>query len=388
MGRSDPGAEPRKRQRRGSQAEGAYLDRGAMRGEILKPGGNARRTLKRSHTLSGLNDIGDDLSKTIPGNTVRIRHEPPLDWPLDINYRHVKGRDVRQVLATLLARVILEEDEGGEEEKRRQKSDKPLASHPEIWRTVIRHRGSRHSPETYHHSLSKNDYENIERCDASPAFEMRKHVLTIHPFGGSSNPEVEPPRNPVLGYDIVDHVISEQMIIRSPQLLRAIKDVVHWPSAAFYDGQKRLTLNSPFRSIGVHRSGFSRLLEQRRIDLQNAMISNRSEPSQMPEVTNPKTQHLQLTVRHLELFLAEVDKVQALDLKLEEARHLRRLATFDMLWMLFKPGVKVHMAANGPNLACIIELLVWNRGTTRADSTDGPYEYVDVQMWYWDHDGM
>lgn len=383
MKSTSPDGHSRRRHRRNTQSESTNVDRGPAQDQIPKIGEATRRILRRTYTSLDLRDKDSDFSQAIPGDSVEVRYEalPEGPWTtIVIPYRYVKSKDVKREVARLLGAPAIPEEPGD------HKQNGAAAPHPEIWRTAIRHRGSRLSPETYHHSLTEVDYENIESHDASPAFETRKHVTTIRPFGNLKNSEIEPPRNAVLDNDIVDQVLSEQMIVRSPQLLRAIKDTVHWPSAAFYDGQTRLTLNSPFRSIGVHRAEFDRVLERNRVALHNSQISERHDTKDTSESTTSKTRDLKLTVRHLELFLKEIDKVQAQDLKLEKARHERGFATFDMLWMLLKPGMKVHTSAHGPSLACIIELLVWNRGT-RTESGDGPYEYVEVQMWYRDHDG-
>lgn len=257
---------------------------------------------------------------------------------------------------------------------------------PEISRTVVVKRGGDgfHGEKRYFR-LSEGDYDGVEANDTGAAIELRKDVNTIEP--PSNNHRLMQLGNKAIDNDIVDHVTSEKIIIRSPQLIKVIKTKVYWPSSAFYDGQKSLSLDSPYRSIGVYRGVLGETLDQ----IREYLAHNDTEEegnTLMPSDLHLSKSDLRLTVCHLELFLHEVDKVQDNAIQLEKERHDRKMATFDMLWKLFKPGMVVYTEKDGAKLACRVKILVWNYGSRSRAGPDDPYESVEVDLWHLDHDGM
>jgi hypothetical protein len=189
------------------------------------------------------------------------------------------------------------------------------------------------------------------------------------------------------GQDIIDHVVSEKMTIRSPDLIRVIKEVVsYWPSAAYYDNQTKLELNKPYRSLCVYRDAFKQKLDQYQSQFQRLLVD---------EKTGEDGKNLKKVIEELGLMLGEVDKVQEEPIKQEERRHrgdekyqIPPKATFEMLWMLYKPGTEVYVNTNDFEGVCRVKLLVWDRGPRFDVDTEDPYASVELHLWYLDHEGM
>ena len=253
-----------------------------------------------------------------------------------------------------------------------------LRQAPDIMWTIYRDTGAPFKDARTYQSISEKDYDNVQDTASGAAIEMRKHIRVVEPpknlFGQ------DPRGNPVLNGDIVDLIESERMIIRSPRLLNELRKVIYWPTGAYYDGQKKLSLDTPYRSIGVYRRELAKLRNEHHSHVQS--LEDQSEE----DSTADKIEDTKQIVRELDLLLKEVDKVQSANVALEEERHLRQpqaVATFDMLWMLFKPGDYVYVNMNGCEVAARVNLLFW-QGTR---SIEDPYLTVTVRVWYLDHDG-
>ena len=94
------------------------------------------------------------------------------------------------------------------------------------------------------------------------------------------------------------------------------------------------------------------------------------------------------------MLLNEVDKVQKDPIAEEKRRNTgdkgRQIppkATFDMLWMLYKPGEQVYVQTEDFEGLCRIRLLVWDRGRALSTDAEDPYAAVELNLWYLDHDG-
>jgi hypothetical protein len=252
---------------------------------------------------------------------------------------------------------------------------------PTVLRTVYRQpvKGLMTHP-TYDRGLEEHEYDEYRDSASGSAIELKKDVRVIPPKSLSGVRSINGTQ------DIIDHIVSERMIIRSPALIRTIKSVVsYWPSSAYYDNQTRLELNRPYRSICVYRAEF-----------QNALESDKAEYKRIPpsEKSSKDAKELAKSIEELEMLLVEVDKVQKDPVAEEkrrnmgdEGRQIPPKATFDMLWMLYKPGEEVYVQTEDFEGLCRIRLLVWDRGRALSTDADDPYASVELNLWYLDHDG-
>jgi hypothetical protein len=100
-----------------------------------------------------------------------------------------------------------------------------------------------------------------------------------------------------------------------------------------------------------------------------------------------KKEELTTTVKHLSLFLQQVDSVQAENKELEKRRHENGRATFEMLWMILHPGTFVYVSANQTEIAMRVRLLTWEQLPHHSAGFEAVYMAVTVHMWYLDHNG-
>ncbi|USP79460.1 hypothetical protein yc1106_06734 [Curvularia clavata] len=252
---------------------------------------------------------------------------------------------------------------------------------PTVLRTVYRQpvKGLMTHP-TYDRGLDEREYDEYRDSASGSAIELKKDVRVIPPNSISGARSINGTQ------DIIDHIVSEKMIIRSPALIKTIKSVVsYWPSSAYYDNQTRLELNRPYRSICVYRDEFQHALESDKAAYDRITVSERR---------NKDAKELAKSIEELEMLLNEVDKVQKDPIAEEKRRNTgdkgRQIppkATFDMLWMLYKPGEQVYVQTEDFEGLCRIRLLVWDRGRALSTDAEDPYAAVELNLWYLDHDG-
>ena len=246
-------------------------------------------------------------------------------------------------------------------------SSKEAPTDMKVLRTVyMDNKGGFLEPSSWKGPMTEEEYEKVQETAATSIFEMKKSVKVVPPRTGHS---LEDP--------VIDSIQSEFITVHSPRLLRAIKEVVqYWPSSSYYAGQTKLVLAKPYRSIGVHKEEFEDLEKKYRLTA-----------SKLLEDENEEATEYQEAAEQISMLVKEVDKVQKIQVAEEKERFQQSppAATFEMLWMLFKPGLYVYTSSNGEEVACRVRLAVWDRG--RNTSADDPYITLTVHMWYLDHKG-
>lgn len=92
------------------------------------------------------------------------------------------------------------------------------------------------------------------------------------------------------------------------------------------------------------------------------------------------------TIEGVEFYMRKLDQAQEQRIREEALRHKLKppKATFDMLSMLFKPGVFVYTTIEGSEVAGIVKLVAWEQGKSGANA---PYMKAHVRMWYLDYSG-
>ncbi|KAI1742689.1 hypothetical protein F4680DRAFT_24010 [Xylaria scruposa] len=262
--------------------------------------------------------------------------------------------------------------------KRASSETRETTSPPGIVRTIYKDTGDRLSDAKTYRIVSEPQYDGLRNNTSGPAIEMNKVVKVIPPPKGSEAiADIE--GHYMLDGEIVDRIKSETMTIRSQSLLREMKKVIYWPTLAFYDGQQKLEINYPYRSLSVHRHELGELLDEKDHELEQTKLNN----------PGADVQELERMLSHFRLVLQEVDKVSKEATVLEEQRHTRNVpvATFDLLWKLFSPGQNVFVYENDYEITARVRLLRWDHGTILDDNMDRPYVSVTIHLWYLDHDG-
>ncbi|CAP62094.1 uncharacterized protein PODANS_5_310 [Podospora anserina S mat+] len=134
---------------------------------------------------------------------------------------------------------------------------------------------------------------------------------------------------------ITVNVHATKIIIESQALVNAIRTVVRYYPQIDLEG-KSLELDEPYAVIGHHL----RELESLRQGPQDSAL-------------DPKTtEHLGLLLDYLHTNVYK-DKIDA-----ERILHLKDLCTFQMLWLLFKPGTTVYLEFRGNLEAYVVQSVV------------------------------
>jgi hypothetical protein len=289
--------------------------------------------------------------------------------------------NVVQIITNLKSASTSQTKQEGNNGEAQGENSRPIQTEyknpPLIMRTLFRQpiKGLTQHP-MYERDLQEKDYDDYRDSAYASAIELRKDAKIIPPNiskhkndGNSLGDKKE---------DIIDHIASEKMIIRSPELIKAIKEVIkYWPSSAFYENQTKLVLNRPYRSLGAHREEFGNKLKSYETQI---------------EKETPGTaawEALDLIIKELGQVLAEVDKVQGALVDAEEKRNAglpngSARATFDMLWMLYKPGDLVYISTDDFTGACRIRLSTWGHGQP-GQGTEDPLAMVTLHLWYLEH---
>jgi hypothetical protein len=147
------------------------------------------------------------------------------------------------------------------------------------------------------------------------------------------------------------------LIVHSEHIIKALREIV-----TYYPGQSLLgdtiTIKEPF-SILVH---FRKELEEYRLASEDSDVRR----------------HIEVLQQYLEDNLGE-------QILLEDQRHAKPtpVATFEMLWMLYKPGMDVYATLDDQKAGFVVQSVV----PVSDNAKFGQVMPLKVNMWYLDFDG-
>lgn len=212
--------------------------------------------------------------------------------------------------------------------------------------------------------MSENDFDAINVEHAESAIEVRRSVEYAS------------------GEKSVLAIWATDMRIYSRHLLDIIPEVVgYYPSYALR-GHKDpsrgpvpfLQIASPYRMINGARDNLTEVKKRFQVFLDN----HEGEDAQPEEVEKAQT-----TIRHIKALENELDKLSG---PIQEEKKLHKLdppmATFDMLWLLFRPGTVVLTKVAGEWAAAAVYLPIWGGEETNSKS------HLELITWYHDFDGL
>ena len=156
-----------------------------------------------------------------------------------------------------------------------------------------------------------------------------------------------------------------EMQIRSTALIKALQDLVEYYPSQPLTGNT-VTVEEPYHFLLHHRNQLAELLHHKTQDLEDGLIHP------IPDQT---------TVEHIKVLLAFLDSKYLKRIEEEELRYEKNppTATFEMLWMLFKPGTRVFYKVDDELAAFVVNSMVPNRA-------NNPNSY-SVWLWSLDFDG-
>ncbi|KAK9414536.1 putative p-loop containing nucleoside triphosphate hydrolase [Seiridium unicorne] len=208
--------------------------------------------------------------------------------------------------------------------------------------------------------VPKKNYEDASVEQAKSAIEVRKTL------------EIAEDNNIVA-------VEGESMRIYSPHLLRIIPEVVGYYPSYSIRGHKDpsrgpvpyLEIAKPYRMISGVRD--------RLTPIKNSLKVKLDEPN---TVEATEATEARVTLSHIYALEHELDKLAR---PIEEEKRLHQLtppmATFDMLWLLFRPGTSIITKVSGEWAQVKVYLPTWGGEEKNSKS------YLDLITWYHDFDG-
>ena len=162
----------------------------------------------------------------------------------------------------------------------------------------------------------------------------------------------------------ISSIGTTEMVIRSKRLCDAIRKVVDYYPSQQLNGN--ITVAEPYHFLLHHREDLRRMMK----------TGNEGQDAGAFHGLEPKK-----TSSDIEVLLAFLDAKYAKKIEDEEARHKKNppTATFEMLWMLLRPGTRVYTDVNGELAAFVI-----NSMSSEKKSNPG---WISIGLWYLDFDG-
>ncbi|KAI4258647.1 MAG: hypothetical protein L6R42_004979, partial [Xanthoria sp. 1 TBL-2021] len=232
----------------------------------------------------------------------------------------------------------------------------------------VRHKDSVLDKQWQERFFDESDYEKQKLIHQDSILEMCKDVLLSQ--------KAQP------GKDLkIASITEESMTIHSPYLIDIMPQVVSYYPVSKSSGSKlraghqSLEIVKPYRMLGGARPNLKILKEKYEREL------SARDPNS--EVEDEEVKRKRITVKHVERLEHELEKVldEPMRLEFDGYRQTPPVASFDMLWLLFRPGTKVYTVINDETVCCRVLTPVWETLETRGRTT------LELRMWFLDFNG-
>ena len=189
--------------------------------------------------------------------------------------------------------------------------------------------------------------------------------------GTKSTPsEKDAETKPVQGKDLksqnleISSIGLTEMVIRSKHLCEALRKLVDYYPSQQLTGT--ITVHEPYHFLLHHRERLRELMKKGDDGCDDSSFHDLQ---------------LEKTISHVKVLLAFLDAKYAKKIEDEEARHKKSppTATFEMLWMLLKPGTRVYTDIDRELAAFVIRSI-------RTEKKINP-SFYNVDVWYLDFNG-
>lgn len=217
--------------------------------------------------------------------------------------------------------------------------------------------------------FDESDYEKQKLIDQDSILEMCKDVLLSQ--------KAQP------GKDLkIASITEESMTIHSPYLIDIMPQVVSYYPVSKSSGSKlraghqSLKILKPYRMLGGARPNLKFLKEKYKREL------SARDPNSEDENEDVKSKRI--TVQHVERLEHELDKIleEPMRLEIDGYRQTPPVASFDMLWLLFRPGTEVYTVINDETVCCRVLTPVWETLEVAKGCTT-----LELRMWFLDFNG-
>lgn len=232
--------------------------------------------------------------------------------------------------------------------------------------------------------LTEDAFEKVQESVPGTVLEVKKTVRAVDQAEGPpqnvSKTKVMNAESSTRMPPLVDIIEAEEIIIYSPLLIKAVKQAVrYWPSHGFVRAQKIMVLDRPYRSLGAYHAEINELA-----DKYNRMTARQVEDGKSDGLS---LEECKKTANEIKLLMHEVDKAQKeyMDEEIKRLEKEEPVASFDSLWMLFKPGTIVYHNTGSEEVAYVVKICQW---ASESQTKPGdPITVVKIWMWNLDFNG-
>lgn len=248
------------------------------------------------------------------------------------------------------------------------------SSHPAPVAYTIRYKNSKMDAHWDTRNFDEREWERHEIEASACILEMRKDTILS--------------RKAEEGKDLsIANIVEETMIIHSQHLLAIMPEVIgYYPSSKssgkkVLGGHESITVTKPYRMLGGARPSLRKLREKYEKDIDEGACNDVEESD---DFDRKKT-----TIKHIEYLENELDKVLKDCVAQEELFYEcdPPVATFDMLWLLFRPGSLVCTTINDKPVCCMVMTPFWD--ILQIGGTGFPARTtLELRMWFLDFNGQ
>ena len=203
------------------------------------------------------------------------------------------------------------------------------------------------------------EVQNTLSTLGKPVIEVITNVQVLGPYK-HSNSDKEEPRTAI-------SILNTMLKINSPAIIKALQSVTeYYPSQS--DSEDSYTFPEPYAALIHH--------EEELKAYQDGFH---------PNAVKPKDELCQRNANayeHLSILQNVLSERSGTAVKAERQRHARGVATFEMLWLLFRPGTTVYVntAADGKYDAYVV------RSVSSSISRGRPTR-LNINVWHMNYDG-
>ena len=185
----------------------------------------------------------------------------------------------------------------------------------------------------------------------------------------------ESPENILNSEEVAIYIRTTRLDIHSTSLTRTIRNVVQ-----YYPGSLEATplkLEAPYMLIAHYLEEFEGYLEshQQLNDTNSFAPTSGGRAVDEESSENSAVQHLEILLNFFKATMHEL-------MVNEKVRHTQKLCTFQMLWLLYKPGVTVYFESSGQMQAYVVQSV----DVEHHAKEPGVVSY-SVNLWNLDYDG-
>ncbi|OJD33136.1 p-loop containing nucleoside triphosphate hydrolase [Diplodia corticola] len=310
-------------------------------------------------------DVPDSATVVLDNETVPVATEPRN--PTEQRMEGLNPRQIHQVveLFSRFQQLIATSTRPNQPPAREDTNTSPSAAQDLVTYT-IRSKTSKNDSYWAPQNVSEEEWDRMHVEGYGSVLEMRKDGYLSKTRTGNK----------------FSALIDETMVIHSPYLIKIMPELVgYYPSSKNAGGKlsvgnQMMKVSRPYRMFGGARNNIQRVREKYQTQLKEERFGS-----------DQSREDLELTVKHIEKLEHELDKVLKEPIEMEQQGYRQNppVASFDMLWLLFRPGELVYTKIDDEWACCMVLIPFWGGGQI-LDDTWTPVHLI-LKLWFLDFNG-